>query len=86
MRLFYHFLVFVTLAALTFQVFLMREEIEAVHEVTENVSIMVALMSDNPPEKDRKLAIKRFQPQPLAACPWVLKEPVPVNPPTPDTI
>ncbi len=85
MRLFYHFLVFVTLAVLTFQVFLMRGEIQEVNETAKNTRILVALMSEGPPEKP-EAHIKRVKPQPLAACPWVLKEPVPVNPPTPDTI
>ena len=74
MRLFYHFLVFMTLAALTFQVLLMREELHGVHETTQNTSIMVALLGDNPPEKP-EAHIKRFKPQPIKECPWVLKEP-----------
>ncbi len=86
MRLFYHFLVFMTLAALTFQVFLIGEQVQGVHETVQNTSIMVALLGDNPPEKLNKPTIKRFEPLPMTACPWVLKEPVPMNPPTPDTI
>ncbi len=86
MGLAYRLMMFMLLASLAFQVAVMRVAVDDVSEMAKSTRMTVGLMYDSPPERPQKAAIKRFEPLPTVACPWILKEPVPVNPPTPDTI
>ncbi len=85
MRGFYHMLVFMLLAMLTFKVILMQVVIDAAEEKAERAMIIVALLkNERPLEEPVFPQVKRYKvPQVSKEHPWMLEEPLPREFPPP---
>ena len=88
MRVFYHMLVLMLLATLTFKVLAMQVVIDAAEEKAEKAMIIVALIqSAESPEEQPPRDVKRYKaPQVSEEFPWMLEEPMPTEFPPPTEI
>ncbi len=86
MRVFYHMLVLMLLAALVFKVTAMQVVIDAAEEKADKAMVIVALIkNEEPQERSEPYEIKRYEaPQISEEHPWMLEEPLPeeFSPPT----